>query len=136
MLGIGGFTPLEGFMGHDDWKGVCADMKMADGTFWPVPVTLDCDKSDADAISEGDEIALEHEGTIFATMKVTEKTEMSDDDKKWECEKVFKGEGEESADDVFWKIAEEDHPGVDTEQAEESGNIGDPREHGNQHDHY
>ena len=34
MMGIGGFTPLEGFMGHDDWKGVCQDMKMTDGTFW------------------------------------------------------------------------------------------------------
>ncbi|NIP44179.1 MAG: sulfate adenylyltransferase, partial [candidate division Zixibacteria bacterium] len=35
MMGIGGFTPLEGYMGHDDWKGVCQDMKMTDGTFWP-----------------------------------------------------------------------------------------------------
>ena len=40
MLGIGGFTPLEGFMGHDDWKGSCSDdMKLKDGTFWPIPVT-------------------------------------------------------------------------------------------------
>jgi sulfate adenylyltransferase len=38
MLGIGGFTPLTGFMGHDDWKGVCAEYKMADGTFWPIPI--------------------------------------------------------------------------------------------------
>jgi sulfate adenylyltransferase len=37
---------------------------------------------------------------------------MTEDEKKWECEKVYKGHGEESADDVFWKIAMEDHPGV------------------------
>jgi len=36
MLGIGGFTPLDGFMGHDDWKGVCAEMKMSNGIFWPI----------------------------------------------------------------------------------------------------
>ena len=40
MLGIGGFTPLEGFMTKADWQGVCDDMHMADGVFWPIPITL------------------------------------------------------------------------------------------------
>ena len=40
MLGLGGFTPLTGFMTHADWKGVCDGMKTADGTFWPIPITL------------------------------------------------------------------------------------------------
>ncbi len=112
MMGIGGFSPLDGFMTKADWKSVCEKFTVADGTFWPVPVTLDCDKVDADAINVGDEIALEHEGIIYATMKVSEKFEMSETDKKWECEKVFKGCGEESEGDNFWKIAPEDHPGV------------------------
>ncbi len=112
MMGIGGFSPLDGFMSQADWKSVCESYTLADGTFWPVPVTLDCDQADADAINVGDEIALENDGTIFATMKVSEKYEMTDADKKWECEKVFKGEGEESEGDNFWKIAPEDHPGV------------------------
>ncbi len=38
MLGIGGFTPLDGFMGQDDWKSVTSDMQMSDGTFWPIPI--------------------------------------------------------------------------------------------------
>ncbi len=112
MMGIGGFSPLDGFMTKADWKSVCENFTLADGTFWPVPVTLDCDKADADGINTGDEIALEHEGTIYATMKVSEKFEMSETDKKWECEKVFKGCGEESEGDNFWKIAPDDHPGV------------------------
>ena len=112
MMGIGGFSPLDGFMTKADWKSVCENYTLADGTFWPVPVTLDCDKADADSITVGDEIALENDGVIYATMKVSEKYEMSDADKKWECEKVFKGEGEESEGDNFWKIAPEDHPGV------------------------
>jgi sulfate adenylyltransferase len=40
MMGIGGFSPLTGFMTKADWKGVCDNFLMADGTFWPIPVTL------------------------------------------------------------------------------------------------
>jgi sulfate adenylyltransferase len=59
MIGNGGFSPLTGFMTKADWKGVCENFLTADGTFWPVPVTLDVAKADAaDAINEGDEIAL------------------------------------------------------------------------------
>ena len=112
MMGIGGFSPLDGFMGKADWKRVCEEFMLADDTFWPVPVTLDAAKDDADAITVGDEIALVCEGELMATMKVTEKYEMTEADKKWECEKVFLGDGEESVDGKFWEIAPEDHPGV------------------------
>jgi sulfate adenylyltransferase len=50
MLGIGAFTPLEGFMGYDDWKGVCDNYLMVDGTFWPIPITLSASKNVADSI--------------------------------------------------------------------------------------
>ncbi len=113
MIGIGGFSPLTGFMTKADWKGVCDSCLLADGTFWPVPVTLDVNAAEAAEISEGSEIALQdpESGEIMATMQVTEKFELTDADKKYECEKVFMGEGTPSADE-FWKIAEEDHPGV------------------------
>jgi len=123
MMGIGGFSPLDGFMTKADWKSVCENLTLADGTFWPVPITLDISAADAADIHEGNEIALENNGTIYATMKVSEKYEMTEADKKWECEKVFKGHGEESADDVFWKIAEEDHPGVIMVLAQKEYNI-------------
>ena len=51
MLGIGGFTPLEGFMSHDDWQGVCDQMRTSAGGFWPIPITLSTD--DASLSSEG-----------------------------------------------------------------------------------
>ncbi|MCD6387770.1 MAG: sulfate adenylyltransferase [Desulfobulbaceae bacterium] len=126
MMGIGGFSPLTGFMGKEDWKGVCENLQMADGTFWPVPITLDITKEEANDINKGDEIALEYEGEVMATMTVNEKFEMTEADKKWECEKVFKGEGEESADDVFWKIAEEDHPGVIMVMNQKEVNVAGP----------
>jgi len=126
MMGIGGFSPLSGFMTKADWKGVCESFQMADGTFWPVPITLDVAAGDAAAIAEGDEIALVKDGITFATMKVEEKYEMTDADKKWECEKVFMGEGEESVDGKFWEIAPEDHPGVIMVMAQKEFNLAGP----------
>ena len=75
MLGIGGFTPLDGFMSKADWQGVCDGMKMANGLFWPIPITLSTDKATADSINTGDDVALvdSESGEIMATMKVTEK---------------------------------------------------------------
>jgi sulfate adenylyltransferase len=90
MLGIGGFTPLDGFMGEADWKGVCDDMKMPskDGLFWPIPITLSATQELADSIEIGEEVALwdpEHE-EFMATMKVTEKYTI---DKAHECQRVY-----------------------------------------------
>jgi sulfate adenylyltransferase len=126
MMGIGGFSPLTGFMTKADWKGVCENFQMADGTFWPVPITLDVSAADAADISEGDEIALVRNGETFATMKVEEKFEMTEADKKWECEKVFMGEGEESVGGKFWEIAPEDHPGVIMVMAQKDFNLAGP----------
>ena len=58
MMGIGGFTPLTGFMGQADWKGVCENMQLASGVFWPIPITLSVDTATADGIAEGDDIVL------------------------------------------------------------------------------
>ena len=89
MMGIGGFTPLDGFMTRADWEGVCDGMKMVNGLFWPIPVTLSTDKANADSIDEGAEIALydPERDEILATMKVTEKYSI---DKKHECMMVYK----------------------------------------------
>jgi sulfate adenylyltransferase len=122
MMGIGGFSPLTGFMTKADWKGVCENFLLADGTFWPVPVTLD---TNDDSIKAGDEIALVRKGEIFATMQVTEKFEMTDADKKWECEKVYMGEGTPTAEE-FWKIAKDDHPGVQMVMEQGKYNLAGP----------
>ena len=127
MMGIGGFSPLTGFMTKADWKGVCENFQLADGTFWPIPVTLSVDKAEADSINNGDEIALcdPDTGQIMGTMKVTEKYELTDADKKFECEKIYKGEGTPTAEE-FWKIAGEDHPGVQMVMAQKGFNLAGP----------
>src|SRR5947207_7698665 len=75
MLGIGGFTPLDGFMTHADWQGVCDGMRTASGLFWPIPITLSTDAHIAAAFKTGSEIALvdREDGELLATMKVGEK---------------------------------------------------------------
>ena len=88
MLGIGGFTPLAGFMGEADWLGVCDRMQMADGLFWPIPITLSVDEATAAAIGDGGEIALTDpdDGHLLATMQVREKYRI---EKARECVRVF-----------------------------------------------
>ena len=95
MFGIGGFTPLEGFMNKSDWLNVCKNMTLENGTFWPIPITLSTDDED---INEGQEIAIVYEKTneTIATMLVSEKYTI---DKELECKEVF-------------KTTDTDHPGV------------------------
>ena len=113
MIGNGGFSPLTGFMTKADWESVCDNLLLDDGTFWPVPVTLDISADEANSVNEGDEVALfDPEGQeIMGTMKVKEKYEMTEADRIYECEKIFMGEGTPTAEE-FWKIAKDDHPGV------------------------
>ena len=98
MLGIGGFTPLEGFMSKADWQGVCDDMHTASGLFWPIPITLSAQPAAAEPIAIGQEIALvdSENGEALATMRVTEKYRI---DKAHECMRVF-------------RTADPAHPGV------------------------
>ena len=53
MMAIGAFTPLDGFMGYDDWKGACESCALPsrNGLFWPVPITLSADADLAAAIA-------------------------------------------------------------------------------------
>jgi sulfate adenylyltransferase len=41
LLLNGGFSPLTGFMTKAEYDGVCADMRLPDGTLWPIPIVLD-----------------------------------------------------------------------------------------------
>ncbi len=88
MFGIGGFTPLNGFMTHADWSGVCDGMKTANGLFWPIPITLSVDTATADTLKTGQEVALTdaENGEVLATMMISEKYVI---DKAHECTMVF-----------------------------------------------
>jgi sulfate adenylyltransferase len=91
MMGIGAFTPLDGFMGRQDWKGCCdtCSMPSKNGLFWPIPITLSATEDLANSIAIGEEVALRDTETaaIMGIMKVAEKYHI---DKEYECKQVFR----------------------------------------------
>ncbi len=89
MLAMGAYTPLDGFMGHDDWRGSCLDMKLTSGVFWPIPITLPVNKDLADSIGAQAQVALAdaQSGEILAIMEVHEKYAV---DKAFEAEHVYR----------------------------------------------
>jgi sulfate adenylyltransferase len=112
MLGIGGFTPLPGFMSRADWEGVCDGMTTASGLFWPIPITLSADAAFAASIATGQDIALADadNGELLATMTVTEKYTI---DKAHECAMVF-------------RTTDPAHPGVALVMQQGEVNLGGP----------
>ncbi len=112
MLGMGAFSPLDGFMREKDYKTVVTDMLMADGTLWPIPITLAVSKEQADQLKEGSEIALidDESGTLMGTMTVEEKYTY---DKKHEAVNVFRTD-------------DEAHPGVAKIYAQHDVYLGGP----------
>jgi sulfate adenylyltransferase len=73
LLLNGGFSPLAGFMGRRDYESVCSRMRLADGTLWPIPVTLDVSEAFAKTLTPGGTIALrDPEGVMLAALHVDE----------------------------------------------------------------
>ncbi|MBN1672910.1 MAG: bifunctional sulfate adenylyltransferase/adenylylsulfate kinase [Kiritimatiellae bacterium] len=97
LLLNGGFSPLTGFMCRRDCEAVCADMRLADGTVWPIPIVLDVDEPFARKLKTGAKIALrDPEGVMLAALTVEE---VWQPDKRAEAESVY-------------GTTNEEHPGV------------------------
>ncbi len=74
LLMNGGFNPLKGFLGQADFENVIENMRLADGTLWPMPITLDVSDAFASTIDEGQDIALrDPEGVILAILSISDK---------------------------------------------------------------
>ena len=72
LLG-GAFSPLAGFMGRGDYEAVLGGLRLANGTFWPVPVTLDVPEDLAASLEPGNALALRDvEGTLLAVLRIEE----------------------------------------------------------------
>lgn len=97
MLGIGGFSPLDGFMTSADYNPCVESLHLKDGTVWSVPITLSIGRDLAAAVKEGERLALlAPDGSPAAIMTVQE---------------IFSYDKKREALDVF-KTEEEAHPGV------------------------
>jgi sulfate adenylyltransferase len=93
MIGNGGFAPLTGFQGSADWERVCAEMRTADGEYWPIPITLATDLDCA----VGDVVALSSdEGKPLGRLTV---------------EEIFERDLKREAEQVY-RTTDSEHPGV------------------------
>ncbi|MCG8509668.1 MAG: sulfate adenylyltransferase [Rhodospirillales bacterium] len=112
MLGMGAYTPLDGFMGEEDWRSCCNDMVTSDGLFWPIPITLSCSEDVAGGIAIGQEVALVDgdTGKILATQTVREKYGI---DRELECREVF-------------RTTDPAHPGVQKVMEQPAVNLAGP----------
>jgi sulfate adenylyltransferase len=96
-IATGVFSPLEGFVGRDDYDSIVERMRLASGLVWSIPVTLAVTRDAARALPERGAIALTHsDGTIVATMDVTD---------RWTCDKRREATNVYRTDDAA-------HPGV------------------------
>ncbi|MBY0349351.1 bifunctional sulfate adenylyltransferase/adenylylsulfate kinase [Tabrizicola sp.] len=87
LLMNGGFHPLKGFMGQADYDGVVDNMRLADGSLWPIPITLDVSEAFAEKVAPGQDVALrDQEGVILAILSISDKWVPN---KALEAEKVF-----------------------------------------------
>jgi sulfate adenylyltransferase len=97
MLASGAFSPLRGFMGEADYKRSCAEMRLASGVPWSIPITLGIDEEQARELKPGQEVALATEdGTPVAIMQAAE---------------IFRVDRKAEAQAVFG-TTDQDHPGA------------------------
>jgi len=98
LLLNGGFSPLQGFMTRRDYESVCRQMRLGDGTLWPIPITLDVSEQTAKELEPGSILALhDPEGVTLAALNV---------------EEIWKPDLTEEAKLVYG-TSDPAHPGVD-----------------------
>ncbi|MGB5635100.1 MAG: sulfate adenylyltransferase [Waterburya sp.] len=111
MIAIGGFSPINGFMGQNDYLGVVKEMRLASGVPWSVPVTLCVTSEVAEPLSIGSLIRLDDpDGKFIGVLQLTEKYSY---DKKLEAENVYRTE-------------EDKHPGVKVIYEQGNTNLAGP----------
>ena len=97
LLLNGGFSPLTGFLRQADYESVCSEMRLSDGTLWPLPIMLDVSEEAATSMEPGSNVALrDPEGVMIAVLQVDD---------------IWKPDLEAEAQAVFGSTNPE-HPGV------------------------
>ncbi len=112
MLGMGAYTPLDGFMGEADWRGCSEHMTLANGLFWPIPITLSCAQELGDSIDVGEDVALV-DGQSDELLGILTVEERYGIDRELECSHVF-------------RTSDNEHPGVNKVMSQGPVNLGGP----------
>lgn len=121
MIAIGAFSPLTGFMNQKDYNGVVAEMHLANGLPWSVPITLSVEEEVANPLKEGDLIRLDSpEGEFIGVLQLTEKYHYDKqkeainvyrtEDDKHPGVKVVYNQGSVNLAGDIWLLQRDDHP--------------------------
>src|SRR5882724_975668 len=87
MIATGAYSPLEGFMDRTDYGAVCANMRLASGVAWPIPVTLSITNGQASSIRQFQDVALYQNDELLAVLHLADKYVY---DKEREAELVYR----------------------------------------------
>lgn len=112
LIGVGAFSPLEGFMEEADYHSVLENMRLSNGTVWSIPITLALDESITSTLQIGEQVALvgEQDGVIYGTLEVRS---IYNVDQQQEAVKIFKTDDPE-------------HPGIQKLFSRSSIYVGGP----------
>jgi sulfate adenylyltransferase len=87
LIANGGYSPLEGFMGKENYDSVVQNMRLSSGIPWSLPITLAVDRNKAMELKRGEHINLIHNDIVYGVMEVKEKFLP---DKSLEAELVYR----------------------------------------------
>ncbi|TYR78745.1 sulfate adenylyltransferase [Priestia megaterium] len=72
LIGIGGYSPITGFLGQKDYDAVVEKMRLADGTVWSIPITLPVSEDKAEELKLGEKVKLTQAGITYGILEVSE----------------------------------------------------------------
>ncbi|AOU00920.1 sulfate adenylyltransferase [Bacillus velezensis] len=70
LIGIGGYSPIEGFFTEKDYVSVVENMRLASGVVWSLPITLPVDSEKAAELAVGDTVKLTYGGETYGVVDI------------------------------------------------------------------